>query len=102
MVGVGGGIVSGLFGVGGAFVAPPLLTAFFGLRQVEAQGLALALVCPAATIALVAYAQAGQVDWRLGVPLALGGTAAISAGAGFALHFSEPHLRLGLFGVRSI
>ena len=44
VVGLIGGVFSGLFGVGGAFVAPPLLTTFFGLRQLEAQGLALALV----------------------------------------------------------
>ena len=42
IVGVIGGCFSGFFGVGGAFVAPPLLTSFFGLRQLEAQGLALA------------------------------------------------------------
>src|SRR5262249_47540286 len=44
IVGIIGGVVSGFFGVGGAFIAPPLLTAFLGLRQLEAQGLALALV----------------------------------------------------------
>jgi uncharacterized membrane protein YfcA len=60
IVGVIGGCFSGFFGVGGAFVAPPLLTTFFGLRQLEAQGLALALVSPSALIALLAYAEAGQ------------------------------------------
>jgi len=94
LVGVVGGIVSGLFGVGGAFVAPPLLTAFFGLRQIEAQGLALALVAPAAIVALVAYGEAGQVVWRLGLPLAIGGTAAISVVVAVAHHFPERQLRL--------
>src|ERR1700732_4057708 len=28
----------GLFGVGGALIVPPALTAFFGVRQVEGQG----------------------------------------------------------------
>ena len=59
---------------------PPLRTSFFGLRQLEAQGLALALVSPSAFVALLAYTGAGQVDWLLGLPLALGGIAAISAG----------------------
>ena len=54
VVGLIGGAFSGFFGVGGAFVAPPLLTSFFGLRQLEAQGLALALVSPSAPIALLA------------------------------------------------
>ena len=79
VLGLAGGVVSGLFGVGGAFIAPPVLTAFFGVRQVEAQGLALALVCPGTVVALLTYAGAGQVDWALGVPLAIGGIAAISA-----------------------
>jgi len=47
-----GGACSGFFGAGGAFVAPPMLTAFFGLRQLETQGLALALVSPSAFLAL--------------------------------------------------
>jgi uncharacterized protein len=72
LVGLIGGAFSGFFGVGGAFVAPPLLTTFFGLRQLEAQGLALALVSPSALIALLAYAGAGEVDWLVGLPLVLG------------------------------
>jgi uncharacterized protein len=76
-LGIVGGIVSGLFGVGGALIVPPALTAFFGVRQVEGQGLGLALVAPGSVIALVAYAGAGQVDWRLGIPLAVGGVVAI-------------------------
>src|SRR6516165_7773754 len=85
VVGLIGGAFSGVFGVGGAFVAPPLLTTFFGLRPLEAQGLALALVSPSALIALLAYAEAGRVDWVVGLlrlvasrrsPLASGSPAA--------------------------
>ena len=95
IVGVIGGCLSGFFGVGGAFVAPPLLTTFFGLRQLEAQGLALALVSPSALIALVAYAEAGRVDWLVGLPLAIGGIAAISAGVKFASRLPERATRVG-------
>ena len=90
---------SGLFGVGGAFVAPPLLTTFFGLRQLEAQGLALALVSPSALLALLAYAGAGRVDWLVGLPLALGGIAAISAGVAFASRLPERRMRLAFCGL---
>jgi uncharacterized membrane protein YfcA len=98
-VGLFGGVVSGFFGVGGAFVAPPLLTAFFGVRQVEAQGLALALVSPSVVVALFTYAAAGQVEWFVGIPLALGGTAAISAGVALARGLPERPLRLGFCGL---
>jgi uncharacterized membrane protein YfcA len=87
-------VVSGFFGIGGAFIAPPLLMAFFGLRQLEAQGLALALVSPSAFIALLAYAGAGQVDWVVGLPLALGGIGAISAGVALASRLPERRMRL--------
>jgi hypothetical protein len=99
VVGFIGGVVSGFFGVGGAFIAPPLLTAFFGLRQLEAQGLALALVSPSALLALVAYAGAGQVDWFVGLPLALGGITAISAGVAFASRLPERRMRLAFCGL---
>ena len=99
VVGLIGGCFSGFFGVGGAFVAPPLLTTFFELRQLEAQGLALALVSPSALVALVAYAGAGEVDWSVGLPLALGGIAAISAGVKFASRLPERRMRLAFGGL---
>ncbi len=98
-LGIVGGIVSGLFGVGGALIVPPALTAFFGVRQVEGQGLGLALVAPGSVIALVAYAGAGQVDWRLGIPLAVGGVVAISAGVAFAHSLPERRLRFAFCGL---
>ena len=82
-----------------AFVAPPLLTTFFGLRQLEAQGLALALVSPSALLALLAYVGAGRVDWLVGLPLALGGIAAISAGVAFASRVPERRMRLAFCGL---
>jgi uncharacterized membrane protein YfcA len=99
IVGLIGGAFSGFFGVGGAFVAPPLLTTFFGLRQLEAQGLALALVSPSALVALLAYAGAGEVDWLVGLPLALGGIAAISARVKFASRLPERRMRLAFCGL---
>lgn len=99
VVGLIGGVVSGFFGVGGAFIAPPLLTGFFGVRQVEAQGLGLALVAPAGIIALLTYAGAGQVDWLVGIPLGIGGTAAISVGVAFASRLPERRMRLAFCGL---
>ncbi len=101
-VGVIGGMVSGLFGVGGALVASPILTTFFGVRQAEAQGLALALVTPGSIVALVTYAGAGKVDWRLGVPLAIGGVLSISFGVALAYRLPERRLRLSFCGLLAV
>ena len=97
LLGIAGGIVSGFFGVGGALIAPPVLTAWFGVRQAEAQGLSLALVAPGAIVAFIAYAEAGKVDWPIGVPLALGGVLLVSLGVALAYRLPERRMRL-LFG----
>jgi len=94
LVGVTGGILSGLFGVGGATIAPPALTRFFGLSQSAAQGLALALVAPGTIVALFVYAKAGDVDWSIGLALALGGLTTVSVGVAAAHRLPEKNLRL--------
>ncbi|PUA20107.1 sulfite exporter TauE/SafE family protein [Glaciimonas sp. PCH181] len=94
VVGVVGGAVSGFFGVGGGVIAPPALVGFFGMTQTAAQGMALALVSPGAVIALFTYAYAGHVDWKIGIPLAIGGIFSVSAGVALAHKLPERRLRL--------
>ena len=96
MVGLGliSGVCSGLFTVGGGLVVAPALTTWFGVRrQTLAQGLGLSAVVPGAVAALGTYAMAGQVNWSLGVPMALGGLAGISWGVALAHRWPEPMLR---------
>jgi uncharacterized membrane protein YfcA len=88
-----------LFGVGGATIAPPALTTFFGVNQMAAQGLALALVAPGTVIALLTYAHAGEVNWGMGIPLAIGGLTAVSAGVKAAHLLPEKALRLLFCGL---
>src|SRR6185312_2191907 len=99
LIGIAGGIVSGLFGVGGAIVAPPALTSFFGMRQASTQGLALALVAPGTVVALLTYARAGQVNWSIGIPLSVGAVASISVGVAAAHRLPERALRLFFCGL---
>jgi uncharacterized membrane protein YfcA len=94
IVGALGGVLSGLFGVGGATIAPPLLTTFFGYTQKQAQGLALALVTPGAFVALATYAAEGDVRWSTGIGLAIGGMTTVSAGVALAHRLPEKELRL--------
>jgi len=94
LVGVTGGFLSGLFGVGGATVAPPALTAFFGLTQTAAQGLALAMIAPGAVVALAVYAHAGAVDWPMGLAMAIGGLAAVPLGVAAAHALPAAKLKL--------
>lgn len=92
-VGLLGGLFAGLFGVGSGIVAAPLLVRGFGKRQAVAQGIALALVVPGALVALGTFAQAEQVDWRVGSLLACGGLLTVSWGVAWAHRLPEAKLR---------
>ena len=94
VVGALGGILSGLFSVGGALFAVPFLSLLFAYSQTEAQGLSLALVAPGTIVGIIAYALAGDVDWGIGIPLAAGGTLCVRYGVALAHRLPERRLRL--------
>ncbi len=105
VVGALGGVLSGLFSVGGAVFAVPILSMLFGYTQIEAQGLSLALVAPGSLVGIATYAFSGDVDWSIGIPLAIGGTACVHFGVGLAHRLPERILQLlfcGLLVVTSI
>ncbi|MBF8781692.1 sulfite exporter TauE/SafE family protein [Pseudomonas fulva] len=87
------GSMGGLFGVGGAVVATPVLTSVFGTTQVVAQGLSLALAVPSTTVTLVTYGVHHSVNWAIGIPLAVGGLLSISWGVKLAHALPEKILR---------
>ena len=61
-----------------------------------AQGLSLALALPSTGVTLVTYGVHHQVDWSIGLPLAIGGLLSISWGVKVAHGMPERLLR-GLF-----
>jgi uncharacterized protein len=96
------GVMGGLMAVGSAVVATPGLTGIFGASQVVAQGLSLALALPSTCVTLIVYAWHGQVDWMLGVPLAIGGLLSISWGVKLAHTLPERLLRALFCGFLTI
>lgn len=94
VLGAASGTMGGLFGVGGAVVATPVLTSVFGTTQVVAQGLSLALALPSTGVTLVTYGVHHQVNWMIGVPLAIGGLMSISWGVKIAHSLPERLLRV--------
>jgi len=93
LVGVLGGVIAGLFASGAGVIAATIFATGFGKRQTVAQGLALALIVPGTIAALTGYAQAGQVNWQLGLPLALGAVTTVSWGVALAHRLPERTLR---------
>jgi uncharacterized protein len=98
LVGAIGGTLSGFFSVGGAVFAVPAMSALFGLSQVAAQGMGLALVAPGTIVSVLTYASARDVAWLPGIALALGGAISVPHGVNLAKRLPERVLR-GLFVV---
>lgn len=96
VLGSAAGALGGMFGVGGAVLAVPVLTNLFGVGQLAAQGLSLALALPSTGVTLLTYALHDHVDWAMGIPLAVGGLLSISWGVRLAHALPERVLR-GLF-----
>jgi uncharacterized membrane protein YfcA len=99
LVGAFGGFLSGMFSVGGAIFAVPLMSLLFGFSQSASQGFALALVAPGTLAGLAAYARAGDVDWPVGFALAAGGILTVPYGVKLAVRLPERRLRLCFAGL---
>lgn len=93
-VGMLAGMAGGIFGVGGSVLVVPLLTTVFRYTQTGAQGLALSMVVPSTTVGLLTYSWHGQVDWVVGIPLALGSIVMVPYGVRLAYSLPEPRLKL--------
>ncbi|TGV05962.1 sulfite exporter TauE/SafE family protein [Alcaligenaceae bacterium 429] len=94
VVGVLAGLAGGIFGVGGSVIAVPVLTRFLKLSQFNAQALGLTMVLPGLMVALLTYASHGQVDWSIGIPMALGSICLVPVGVRLAHGMPEPRLKL--------
>ncbi len=94
LVGILAGMAGGIFGVGGSVLAVPVLTTFFCLSQTGAQAIALSMIVPGIFVALLTYASHGQVDWVIGIALALGSITMVPYGVRLAYALPEPRLKL--------
>ena len=95
--GLGGGLLSGLFGVGGGLVLIPLLALLLGLHQHQAQGVTLAaLLLPNSLPAVLHFRSRGiPVHWPLVGALIVGFLPGVWAGAQVANRIPEWPLRIG-------
>jgi uncharacterized protein len=96
-LGLGAGIVSGLFGVGGGILFVPILVAL-GLGQVEAAATSLLAIVPTAAVGAGRHYVEGRL--RVGKALTVGvaSIAGVALGVEIATRIDEDHLRRA-FGV---
>ena len=70
-IGIAGGVLSGMFGVGGGIVIVPAFVFFLGMSQHEAQGTSLGLMLfPIGILAAYNYYHSGQMDIKAGLIVA--------------------------------
>ena len=99
VLGLVAGVVSGLFGVGGAIVIVPGLVLLAKLPQSTAQGTSLtALLLPVGILGVLQYQKRGEVHWPYAALVALGLLFGVWVGAHLAGTVSDVTLRRG-FGV---
>jgi uncharacterized membrane protein YfcA len=89
--GLGTGLVSGFFGIGGGFLIVPGLVASTGMPIFNAIGSSLVAVTAFGLTTAVNYAVSGLVDWPLAGIFILGGVAGSLLGAGVAKRLSARH-----------
>jgi len=101
LVGIAGGLTSGLLGVGGGIVLVPMLTKFLGLDQKRAQATSLAILVFTALAAAITYRAAGPVDLVLAGFLAAGSIVGVRLGALYSGQLPGATLRRA-FGVLAV
>jgi uncharacterized protein len=98
VAGLGVGVFSALFGVGGGIIIVPLLVLAFGADQHTAEGTSLLAILPGALTGALAHHKRGYVSAWHSRFLAAGGVAGALVGALVALSLPS-HVLARVFGV---
>lgn len=94
LVGVIGGLLAGVFGVGGGIVMVPLFVFLLGLDQRTAVTTSLLAIIPISILGALGYAFGGAVAWHAGVIVGLGSIVGGQIGVRLLPHIPVPVLQL--------
>lgn len=72
VIGLGAGMINGLFGAGGGMILVPLLTHFGSLREDEVFPSSVSIILPICVISLVFSWPGNGFDWVSALPYLLG------------------------------
>jgi uncharacterized protein len=97
-IGSAGGLLAGLFGVGGGIVMVPLLVIVCGFSQHRAHAMSLTGIVPIAAVGAIEFALQGQVDAGIAGLLAAGSLVGAQLGARILDRTPEARLRIA-FGI---
>ena len=98
-IGLGAGLLSGKFGVGGGVIIVPAMVILFGMTQQSAVATSLiALLLPVGMLGVIEYYRSGRISMEniwIGLLIALGLFVGAFFGAKIAIHLSNDVLRKG-------
>ena len=99
VIGIITGVMAGMLGIGGAIIMIPALVFLLGINQLTAQGTSLAVMLPPiGIIAAYNYYNAGQVNIKYAIILAIFFLVGSYFGSKLALNIPQPLLKK-IFGV---
>lgn len=98
LVGLGAGLLSGLFGVGGGILVVPALVILLRTDQRVANGTSLGAVLPISVSSLLTYWSQGNVDWWLAFWLSIGALGGAVLGTRW-IHVLPRHILGYMFSV---
>lgn len=99
VIGIITGVMAGMLGIGGAIIMIPALVYLLGISQQTAQGTSLAVMLPPiGIIAAYNYYQAGHVNIRFAIILAIFFLVGSYFGSRLALTIPQPMLKK-IFGI---
>lgn len=75
------GLINGLFGGGGGMVVVPMLISLLGFVPKKAHATAILIILPLSIISGILYISFGNLEWSVGLPVAIGVTAGGVVGA---------------------
>lgn len=93
-VGLGAGVLTGLFGVGGGFIIVPALVTFSGMGMQRAIGTSLLIITLISVTGIATQFATGEtVPWSVTLMFLVGSVAGLFAGTALARRLAGPHLQ---------
>ena len=93
LLGFVGGILAGLFGVGGGILFVPTLTFVLGLTQIHAEASSLLAILPTVIVGTWRQRRHGNADLRAGLLVGIASIAGVEGGVQIAKALPEDALR---------
>lgn len=97
LIGLVSGVLNGLFGAGGGSVVVPAMELFLKMEEKKAHATAIAVILVMSAVSSFFYIRGGYFDFKLWLPVTIGGIFGGAAGAGVLSRISVRWLKI-IFG----